>query len=61
MARFAKLGIGGGKEFDVQALAPDIRQAVLDGMADAWKDFAEFKKTEIDTGKRPSQRRLRHP
>lgn len=54
MARFAKLGIGGGKEFDVQALGPDIRQAVLDGMADAWKDFAEFKKTEIDTGKRPS-------
>lgn len=54
MARFAKLGIGGGKKFDVQALAPDIRQAVLDGMADAWKDFAEFKKTEIDTGKRPS-------
>lgn len=54
MARFAKLGIGGGKKFDVQALAPDIRQAVLDGMADAWKEFAEFKKTEIDTGKRPS-------
>lgn len=54
MARFAKLGIGGGKKFDVQALAPDIRQAVQDGMADAWKDFAKFKKTEIDSGKRPS-------
>lgn len=54
MARFAKLGIGGGKKLDGQALAPDVRQAVLDGMADAWKDFAEFKKNEIDTGKRPS-------
>lgn len=54
MARFAKLGIGGGKPFDLQALPPDIRQAALDGMADAWKEFAEFKKNEIDTGKRPS-------
>ncbi|WP_036661910.1 DUF1254 domain-containing protein [Pandoraea sp. SD6-2] len=54
MARFAKLGIGGGKRFDLQALSPDIRQAVLEGMADAWRDFAEFKKNEIDTGKRPS-------
>ncbi|VVE06412.1 signal peptide protein [Pandoraea communis] len=54
MARFAKLGIGGGKRFDLQALSPDIRQAVQEGMTDAWRDFAEFKKNEIDTGKRPS-------
>src|SRR5262252_5701700 len=36
MARFARLGIGAGKTFDPQALSPEIRKAVEDGMADAW-------------------------
>jgi hypothetical protein len=52
MARFAKLGIGAGKTFDFEALQPEIQQAVRDGMADAWADFARFKQTEVDTGKR---------
>jgi hypothetical protein len=37
MARFAKLGIGGGKTFDPQALAPEHQKAVTDGIADAWQ------------------------
>jgi hypothetical protein len=51
MARFAKLGIGGGKSFDPDKLPPEIRQAVADGIEDAWKAFAELKAQSIDTGK----------
>lgn len=54
MARFAQLNIGGGKTFDATALSPDMRKAVEEGMADAWKTFAEYKETQIDTGKRSS-------
>jgi len=54
MARFAKLGIGAGKTFDFNSLSPEVQQAVRDGMADAWKEFAEFKTTQVDTGKRPA-------
>lgn len=52
MARFARLGIGPGGTFDAAKLSPVIKKAVEEGMADAWKEFAEFKKTQIDTGKR---------
>jgi hypothetical protein len=51
MVRFAKIDIGAGKPFDANALSPDMRKAVEDGMAEAWKVFKEFKETEIDTGK----------
>ncbi len=54
MARFAKIGIGAGKTFDFKSLSPDLQHAVRDGMADAWKEFAEFKTSQIDTGKRPA-------
>ncbi|HEY5819060.1 MAG TPA: DUF1254 domain-containing protein [Mesorhizobium sp.] len=54
MARFAKLGIGGGKTFDPEALSPELRKAVEAGMADAWAAFEEHKVTEIDTGKESS-------
>ena len=54
MARFAKIGVGGGKRIDIGALSPEMRQAMQDGMADAWKAFAEFKEKELDTGKRTS-------
>lgn len=53
-ARFAKLGIGDGKTLDVAALNADMRQALADGMADAWAEFKEFKETQLDTGKRSS-------
>lgn len=51
MARFAKIGVGAGKPFDVAALSPELKQALADGVADAWKEFNTFKSTEIDTGK----------
>lgn len=40
MARFAKIGVGAGKNFDVSTLTPELRQAIEDGMADAWAELA---------------------
>lgn len=54
MERFARAGIGPGQSFDVAALSPEQRRAVDQGMADAWRAFAEFKSAEVDTGKRSS-------
>jgi hypothetical protein len=54
MARFAKLDIGAGKTFDDNGLTPELRKAIEDGMADAWKAFTEYKATELDTGKKTS-------
>ncbi|AHY52478.1 DUF1254 domain-containing protein [Bradyrhizobium japonicum] len=50
-ARFSKLGIAPGKTFEAARLTPELRQAVTDGMVDAWKEFAEFVKASVDTGK----------
>lgn len=52
--RFARIGIGPGQPFAVDALTPERKKALHDGMADAWKAFAEFKTTQLDTGKRTS-------
>lgn len=52
MARFAKIGVGAGKKFDPQSLSPEQRQAMQDGMADAWNTFAEYKQ-DVDAGKMP--------
>ena len=49
MVRFAKIGIGAGKPFDETALAPDIRHALNDGLADGLREFADFKRTRLDT------------
>jgi hypothetical protein len=49
MARFAKIGVGGGKALDVSTLPPEIRTAIEAGMADAWVDFANLQK-RIDAG-----------
>ncbi|HEY1268054.1 MAG TPA: DUF1254 domain-containing protein [Candidatus Binatia bacterium] len=51
MARFAKLGIGAGKKFDVKTLSPEIGEAVEDGMADAWKTLDDFKTKQLDPAK----------
>jgi hypothetical protein len=51
MARFAKIGVGAGRTFEPSKLSPEIKQAVTDGMADAWKAFADLKEQSIDTGK----------
>jgi hypothetical protein len=50
-ARFARIGVGAGKPLNPEALPPEIRNAMEDGMADGWKAFAEFKESQIDTGK----------
>lgn len=39
MTRFAKIGVGAGKNFDPNALSPEMRTAIQQGMADAWIDF----------------------
>ena len=51
MARFATVGIGAGKTIDLEKLSPDMKKALEDGMADAWKELEDFQKTSIDTGK----------
>jgi hypothetical protein len=49
MARFAKLNIGPGKNFDVAKLSPEMKKAVEAGMADAWQALAEAKE-QVDAG-----------
>jgi hypothetical protein len=44
MARFAKIGVGAGKTFDASKLSPEMKTAIEAGMADAWTDYANFKK-----------------
>jgi hypothetical protein len=51
MESFAKIGVGAGRTFDVAKLTPEMKQALEQGMADAWKEFAEYKRTQLDTGK----------
>jgi hypothetical protein len=51
---FAKLGIEPGETFDPASLAPELRIAVEQGLADAWSAADEYKKTQIETGKRTS-------
>lgn len=51
MERFARIGVGAGKTIDVSALAPDVKQALEQGVADAWKEYGDFKSAQIDTGK----------
>jgi len=51
MERFAKIGVGGGMKFDSESLSPEIKEAIEQGMKDAWKELAEFEKTELETDK----------
>jgi hypothetical protein len=51
MKRFATIGVGAGKTIDVSKLAPELKQALQDGIADAWAAFQEFRKNEFATGK----------
>jgi hypothetical protein len=50
MARFAKINVGAGKNFDASSLSPEMHQALQSGMDDAWKAFAQYKKAKVDTG-----------
>jgi hypothetical protein len=49
-ARFAKLGIAPGKTFDATKLSPEMRQAMQDGIGDAWNAFAGLR-MEVAEGK----------
>lgn len=51
MERFAKIGVGAGKRIDVEALAPEMREALVAGMADAWDTFNTFNTTHLETNK----------
>lgn len=51
MAKFNKIGIGGGLTFDFEKLSPELKQAVSDGMADAWKELETFNIENVATGK----------
>jgi hypothetical protein len=53
-ARLAKIGVDAGKKFDANSLTPGMHQAYQNGMADGWKAFADFKTTQLDTGKSSS-------
>ena len=44
MERFAKIGIGTGKTFDIGKLTPEMQSAFKQGMADALTEFAELQK-----------------
>jgi hypothetical protein len=44
MERFARLDIGAGKTFDWKSFSPEIQEAIGQGIADAWADFADLKK-----------------
>jgi hypothetical protein len=49
MARFATIGVGGGKIFDADKLSPELQAAIAQGIAEAWAELATFEKTQIDT------------
>ncbi len=51
LERFAKIGVGAGKGFDVGSLTPETREAIAGGVAEAWKEFDAFVKNEVSTGK----------
>ena len=49
-ARFASIGLTGDGKFKSDNLSPEMAAAFKAGMADAWSEFATFKKDKIDTG-----------
>lgn len=49
MSRFAKIGVGPGKEFDVQKLSPEVKAAMEKGIQEAWAEFSGLKK-KFDAG-----------
>ena len=44
MERFAKIGIGAGKDFDTTKLTPELRAAIKLGIEDAWAELANLQK-----------------
>ena len=54
MTRFAKIGVGAGRNFDASHLAPEMKTAIEQGMTDAWAAFAgvkgQFDRKEVTSG-----------
>ena len=54
MARFAKIGVGAGKNLDVSKLSPEMKKAMEEGIADAWVDFGgvvkQFNEGKVTSG-----------
>ena len=50
MARFAKIGVGPGLNFDVENFPPKLKQAMKEGIADGWKAYEELLSSKINTG-----------
>lgn len=51
LVRFAQIGVGAGRKFDVASLTPEMREAIAWGVADAWKQYEAFVKNEATPGK----------
>lgn len=51
MARFAQINVGAGMTLEVDALSPELKTAIEQGMADAWAEFNALKTQQVDTGK----------
>ena len=49
MARFVRINVGAGKKFDANVLSPKIREAVEQGIADAWAE-CEATKQQVVAG-----------
>lgn len=54
MNRFAKIGLGAGQTFDAGKLSTETKEAIEDGMADAWAEFngllGRINKGEVTSG-----------
>lgn len=50
-AEFARLGLGSSTPVDFTSLKPEVQKVMMQGAADAWATFKEYKKTQLDTGK----------
>jgi hypothetical protein len=48
-SRFAQIGVGTGQGFVADTLSSEVQEAMTQGMADAWADFADLKK-QVDAG-----------
>ncbi len=48
--RFSRIGIGACNVIDTNRLAPGVRRALREGIADAWADFATVKR-QVDAGR----------
>ncbi|MFO0266563.1 MAG: DUF1214 domain-containing protein, partial [Cyclobacteriaceae bacterium] len=51
MDRLAKIGVVPGKTFDAEALSPELKDAMLAGIQDAWKALDDLRAGDIKSGR----------